>query len=276
MLGKPHIVVEHSGAFHLLARMWGGRRIARFIIATSTRVITVSSDLQQKLVALCQKASNKVDVIPMGVTVPAEASRAIATYGSTRTILFIGRLISIKGLDVLVTAMSGLADVQLIVAGDGERREELESLARALDVNAQFVGRIGASERDELLANCDAVVIPSRVLPGGRTEGTPVSCLEAMSAGRVVIASRVGGLAEAIVDGENGLLFDPEDHRLLQEKLVQIMGDDSLRRKLGENARRSADAFDWARIGSQYRRIIDSALRKNVANARVEASSISR
>lgn len=276
-LRKPHIIVEHSGALHLLSRTGGGKPIARFIIASSDRVITVSSDLKRKLVALCHEAIAKVDVIPMGVTIPhGPYVDAAASNKSTRTVLFIGRLTAIKGLDVLLKAMSGLDGLRLIVAGDGESRGELENLARSLSVHARFVGRIAAADRDHLLATCDVVVIPSRVLADGRTEGTPVSCLEAMAAGRAVIASRAGGLAEAIVDGENGLLFDPEDYGLLKEKLVLVLNDERLRLKLGDNARRSGSAYDWARIGPRYRQLINSVLRNNdvTENRRIEASNI--
>jgi glycosyltransferase involved in cell wall biosynthesis len=276
LLGKRHVVVEHSGALHLLARMRGGRRIARFIVEGSDRLVTVSADLNRKLIALCPEAKTKVSVIPMGVSVCSPYRETIPTRQSTRTILFIGRLIEIKGLDVLLRAMDGLDDLRLIVAGDGERRDQLEGLARALSLNASFIGRIGAAQREQLLLICDFAVIPSRVLADGRTEGTPVVCLEAMAAGRVVIASRVGGLAEAIVDGENGLLFEQGDDRMLKEKLSLVLSDDSLRRTIEENARRSAAAYDWARVGLRHNRIIKSALRKNdaIGNRRVEASNI--
>lgn len=276
LLGKPHVVVEHSGALHLLARMRGGRRIARFIVESCDRIVTVSADLKRKLIAVCPEAQTKIDVIPMGVSITSRPGEAITTMPSTRTILFIGRLSEIKGLDVLLKAMKGLDDLCLIVAGDGERRDELESLARALSVNTRFIGRIGAAQREQLLSVCDIVVIPSRVLADGRTEGTPVVCLEAMAAGRVVIASRVGGLAEAIVDGENGLLFEKGDDRMLKEKLSLVLSNDILQQKIAGNARRSAAAYDWARIGLRYSRIIKSALRKNdaIGNRRVEAGSI--
>lgn len=264
MFRKPHIVVEHSGALHLLSRMRGGKPISQFIIAGSDRVITVSSDLKRKLMALCPEAIHKVDVIPMGVTVRSGPRfPAAAANKSIRTILFTGRLTGIKGLDVLLKAMSGLDGLRLIVAGEGESRDELENMARTLAVDARFVRRIGAADRDQLLATCDVVVVPSRVLADGRTEGTPVSCLEAMAAGRAVIASRVGGLAEVIVDGKNGLLFDPEDHRLLKEKLVLVLKDESLRLKLGDNARRSCSGYDWASIGPRYGQVINNALREN-------------
>ena len=276
LLGKPHIVVEHSGALQLLTRMRGGGLIARFIAAGSDRFVTVSADLQQKLIALCPEAKSRVVVMPMGVSVSSRSAEETPTTPPTRTILFIGRLTEIKGLDVLLNAVKGLDDLQLIVAGDGDSRDELESLARALSVSARFVGRIGASERERLFSLCDVVVIPSRVLANGRTEGTPVVCLEAMAAGRVVIASQVGGLAEAIVDRENGLLFDQGDHRMLKEKLMLVLTDDSLRREIAQNARRSSGAYTWSRIGARYCAIMKRALRENdaIGNRRIEAGSI--
>ena len=277
LLGKPHIVVEHSGALHLLTRTHGGGTIARFIVAGSSRIVTVSADLERKLISLCPEARTKVEVMPMGVSACSPYRETIPIEPSTRTIVFVGRLTEIKGLDVLLKAMSGLENSLLIVAGDGECRAELEGLARALSVNASFIGRIGALEREQLLSTCDIVVIPSRVLDDGRTEGTPVVCLEAMAAGRVVIASMVGGLAEVIVDGENGLLFEQGDDLMLTEKLSLVLSDDSLRTKIADNARRSAAAYDWARIGSRYSAIIKSALGKNDAiGRRIEAHSINR
>ena len=277
LLGKPHIVVEHSGALHLLTRTHGGGTIARFIVGGSNRIVTVSADLARKLISLCPEARTKVEVMPMGVSACSPHRETIPIEPSTRTIVFVGRLTEIKGLDVLLKAMSGLENSLLIVAGDGECRAELEGLARALSVNASFIGRIDALEREQLLSTCDIVVIPSRVLDDGRTEGTPVVCLEAMAAGRVVIASMVGGLAEVIVDGENGLLFEQGDDLMLKEKLSLVLSDDSLRTKIADNARRSAAAYDWARIGSRYSAIIKSALGKNDAiGRRIEAHIINR
>jgi len=263
ILGKPHVVVEHSGALHLLAQMRGGKAIARFVVAGSDRIVTVSGDLRRKLVTMCPAAAAKIDVIPMGVRRSAlQGTDSLISSQTARTILFVGRLTEIKGLDVLLRAMEGSNSLKLIVAGDGEKRDELERLSRELSVDAIFVGRVSASEREQLLSDCDAVAIPSRILADGRTEGTPVVCLEALAAGRPVIASRAGGLADVIVDGENGLLFDQGDHRMLKEKLMLALSDDSLRQKISENAQRSAEAYDWPRIGSRFNQIITSSLKR--------------
>lgn len=274
ILRKPHIVVEHSGALHLLTRRRVGTWLARFVIDGCDRIVTVSCDLKRKLLALCPTAGDKVETIPMGVSLPVNQVE-LGDRDPTLTVVFIGRLTEIKGLDVLLRAMVGLRDLRLIVAGDGELRDQLEKEAAELRVNAHFVGRIGAAQRDELLSKCDVVVIPSRVV-ADRTEGTPVVCLEAMAAGRAVIASQVGGLAEAIVDGENGLLFDSGDYLALQDKLRLVIDDEAIRKKLGESASRSAAAYDWLHIGSRYRGIIHGVLKKNdlISNGRIETARI--
>ena len=181
----------------------------------------------------------------------------------SRTILFIGRLTEIKGLDLLLTAMKGMKDVRLIVAGEGDARPALERLARELSVNATFVGQVGAWEKAQLLSSSDAFVIPSRVLADGRTEGTPVVCLEALAGGCVVVAAKAGGIADVIVDGQNGLLFEPGDHQMLREKLTRALNENHLRQILSENARRSGECYGWSRIGPQFARLISNVSLKN-------------
>jgi len=317
ILGKPHIAVEHSGALHLLAKSWLGHRVARFISDGSDRVVVVSNDLKMKLLRLYPDAGEKTEVVPMGITtdravaiprlhlneevsitctgVPPWApflhdSANDARRGAhgeapipdeadhTRTVLFIGRLIEIKGVDLLLTAMKSLTGVRLIVAGEGEKRRGLERRASQLSVPNTFVGPVVASQREALLTACDVVVVPSRVLTNGRTEGTPVVCLEAMAAGRVVVASRTGGLRDIIRDGENGLLFEPGDHSMLREKLVLALSDEDLRRTIAANARRTARAYDWSRIGGRFSKIIEISLEENgqPRNSRIQSGDLCR
>jgi glycosyltransferase involved in cell wall biosynthesis len=290
--GKPHIAVEHSGALHLLASMRGGKWLGRFIVAGSRRVVVVSQDLQRKLIALCPDASRKSTVIPMGVEAnhgsfdiscrgdrlwsPQIANQAISdderAYqpGATRdgppymetkpSILFIGRLTKIKGVDVLLEALRVNHSARLIIAGDGPERNRLEQLAARLSINVEFVGQINAATRDTLLASCDVVVIPSRLLASQRTEGTPVVCLEAMAAGCAVIASRTGGLAEIIRDQHNGLLFEPDNAPMLASKLRLLLNDAALRAHLGQNARRTAMDYAWPRVAATFARLIKDSL----------------
>ena len=262
MQGKPHVVVEHSGAIHLLSKIRCGSFPARFITSNSHRVLTVSQDLRSKLLALCPTASGKVEVIPMGVKLNPTISGS-RSVGSKKTILFIGRLTPIKGLAVLLDAVRGQDDVKLIVAGDGEQRRELESLAEEYSIDAQFLGRVTAGKRESLLSDAVAVVIPSLTLEGGRTEGMPVVCLEAMAAARPVVASRAGGLSEIIEDGRNGLLFEPGDSQMLSAKLKMLFDDAALSESIAQRARETASAFGWETIGPRFARVIKDSLRLN-------------
>ena len=264
MLNKPHIAIEHSGALHLLAGMRGGARLARFIIDGCNRVVTVSEDLKQKLLALCPDAGGKAEVIPMGVQ-HCEAIKKTQSELET-TILFIGRLTEIKGVDVLLKAVQQIDGAKLLIAGDGEQRNTLETLAQNLSVNAKFSGQVEATHKSMLLSSCAAIVIPSRVLADGRTEGTPVVCLEAMAAGLPVIASSVGGLAEVIIDGHNGLLFKPGNHAMLAEKLRLVSSDVALRQKLSRNARLTASDYSWSRIGTRFSELIKGTLENDSIN----------
>jgi glycosyltransferase involved in cell wall biosynthesis len=271
-LNKPHFAIEHSGALHLLANLRGGKRVARFIVSGSRRVIVVSEDLRRKLVALCPDASGKSQVIPMGVEMsrPASAARAVLKQ-TERTVLFVGRLTKIKGVDVLLEALRDIPDTRLIVAGDGPERKRLGRLAARLAINAEFLGQVNAAKRDALLASCDVAVIPSRLLTDRRSEGMPVVCLEAMAAGCAVIASRTGGLAEIIRDHHNGLLFEPDDARTLAGQLRRLLNDSALRARLGQNARRTAMDYAWPRVAATFARLINDSLDNDASHDHTSA-----
>src|SRR5262249_23765869 len=102
--------------------------------------------------------------------------------------------------------------------------------------------------------------IPSIRLNGERVEGLPVVLLEAMAAAKPVIASRSGGITDVIIDGDNGLLFDPGDRDMLVSGLQRLLAEPAMRRQLGARAAISASKFDWAVIGERFRRSIGGAL----------------
>lgn len=259
---KPHVAIEHSGALRLLSTMPGGRWIARFILVHSRRVVTVSEELRRRLIELIPEAEAKSEVIPMGVHVEApmefdEADGGNPTTGSVRRrVLYIGRLTEVKGVRYLISAMQRISEAELIIAGDGQRRASLEALSRDNGAPVQFVGWVDADQKRELLQACDVVVIPSVVLADGRTEGTPVVCLEAMAAGKAIIASRVGGIPELIRDGVNGFLVEPASVEALSHTLERVLADERLRRRVGLQARRTAQRFAWRLIGQRYRQLI--------------------
>jgi len=144
-----------------------------------------------------------------------------------RVILTLAALIRRKALDILLDALALLAEEGrrpwLWIAGDGPLRGELEAQAESLGLAEQvrFLGR--RADVRELLAACDLFVLPSR------HEGLGVAALEAMAAGRAVVATAVGGLQEAVVDGRTGLLVPPGDAAALAGAIGRLLQDDVLR-----------------------------------------------
>ncbi|HSM61642.1 MAG TPA: glycosyltransferase family 4 protein [Longimicrobiales bacterium] len=141
--------------------------------------------------------------------------------------LAMGSLVTRKGFDVLLHAAAacGRPDLVLWIAGEGPERAGLERLAADLGVRARLLGQ--REDVPELLAAADLVVMPSR------REGLGVAALEAMAAGRPLIASRVGGLGEAVEHERSGLLVPPGDVAGLAGALDRLAADPELRARLG-------------------------------------------
>ena len=146
-------------------------------------------------------------------------------------LLALAALVRRKGLDVLIEALRRLAaegpPPRLWIAGEGPERGALEAqaLRAGLGDRVRLLGR--REDAADLLAACDVFVLPSR------REGLGVAALEAMAAGRPVVASRVGGLAAAVLDGRTGLLVPPEDPAALAAAIATLLGDGALRSRLG-------------------------------------------
>jgi glycosyltransferase involved in cell wall biosynthesis len=159
---------------------------------------------------------------------------APARNGDARTRPRIGttaRLDRQKGLDVLLRALPLLPDVELEIVGDGPERERLMALARETGV-AERVDFAGWSDsaRDRL-GHWDVFVLPSRF------EGLPLAILDAMLAELPVVATDVGSIGEAVLDGETGLLVPPEDPRALAAAVHRVLADRELAARLGRDAR---------------------------------------
>lgn len=149
-------------------------------------------------------------------------------------ILFIGRLIEVKGIEYLIRAMATvqqqLPNLTLVVAGDGELREKLESLASSIHAkNVHFIGWVADDgEKAFLVQNASAVVVPSIIVQHpGQTEGGPLVVLEALSAGIPVIGTEtLGSSTQFIQDGVNGYTVPERDAPGLSAAIMRIMRND--------------------------------------------------
>ena len=173
-------------------------------------------------------------------------------------VLAIGRHVTQKGFDVLLRAMKLLVKRghprDLILAGDGTEHAALKRLSDQLGLgdHVLFPGRVDHSTALCLFAGCELFVLPSRHEPFG------IVNLEAMAAGKAVVATRVGGVPEIVTDNENGLLVPLEDPEALTNAIGRLMADDVLRRRLGDAGRAKAQQFTWTRIADEYLKIYQS------------------
>jgi glycosyltransferase involved in cell wall biosynthesis len=203
------------------------------------RAVAISPAVRERLI-LGGVDPDTTRIIPSAVDPDAlqpRAGRATTRAGEdlaadTPCLLVLASLVARKGIDVLLDALA-LLDAHapqpaLWIAGDGPERGALERRARALGL-AQRVHFLGwRSDASDLLAACDVFVLPSRL------EGLGVAALEAMAAARPVVASAVGGLADAVVHERTGLLVPPDDPGALGAALARLLEDPSLRKRLGD------------------------------------------
>jgi glycosyltransferase involved in cell wall biosynthesis len=140
--------------------------------------------------------------------------------------------------------------MQLLLAGAGPTRAELEAQVARLGLaqHVTFLGLVSRTDLSALLARTDVVVLPSY------WEGLPVSLIEALSAGKAIVASRVGGNPELVADGVNGLLVPPGDAPALAQALLSLFSDPERVRRMGQASRErfAAGEFAPAAVAAQH------------------------
>ena len=221
-------------------RLVYGRLVARAVaISPAVARCLEAGGVQAPVVTI----PSSVDPDALAPRVPrAELRASLGTPAGRTVLLVLASLVHRKGLDVLLDALAGPEpserDWELWLAGDGPERAALAARAERLGLapRVRLLGQRAA--RADLLHAADVFVLPSR------REGLGVAALEAMAVGRPVVASAVGGLGEAVVDGESGLLVPPEDVGALASALTRLFDDPALRARLA--------AGGPARVASGY------------------------
>ncbi len=143
-------------------------------------------------------------------------------------VVFVGRLIDMKGCEYLIRAMALLAHkgVQLVILGDGPLRAELEALAQELAINVSFLGMQPAPVVRSWLAKARLFCAPSVTTARGQAEGLGMVFLEAQAMGTPVVSSLSGGIPEAVADGETGLLAAERDVAALADHITRLLVDE--------------------------------------------------
>ena len=230
----------------LLNDNWGRLRIKtmiRLVDGYTSITPEITGQLQSLAVPLTRIVAipNGIDIkkyLPPTRTQITAARQKLQMPLMGKVVLFIGRLVEVKRVDILLHTWAGLPQNQfdqLLVVGSGPELERLTALAVELKINVRFEG----STDDVLtyLHAADVFVLPSGIHDTSSYEGLSVALLEAMSAGLAVLATDCPGNRVLIQDAYNGLLFPVEDVDELKKQLERLLGDTALRARLGKNAR---------------------------------------
>ena len=219
-------------------------------------VVAVSEDLAAYLATGLGLARERIALIHNGIPIPARDDaadrsalrRAVGLPSEGELLLAVGNLYPVKDHATLLRAVACLPGApRVAIAGRGEEEANLHRLARELGIEER-VHLLGLrSDVGRLLAAADVFVQPSR------SEGLPLAVLEAMAAGLPVVATRVGGMAEAIVEGETGLQIEPGDPEALAGALASLLAQPERRRRLGDAGRARAVAeFSVETMAQRY------------------------
>lgn len=274
--GRPRPVVVHTFHGHVLRGYFGTagslvfRAIETGLALVTDRLVAVSPEVQDELVALRVAPASKFEVVRLGIDLeprvrfegdPLEVRRRLGIPSETFIVGWFGRMTAVKRTDDLVTMLAALrqrgVDALLLLVGDGDDRQRLEQRAHDLGLASSclFVGY--QEEVARWYAICDAVVLTSA------NEGTPVTIIEALAAGKPAVATRVGGVPDVVDEGETGYLVRPGDTHALAERLALIAADPERAREMGETGRaRVLERYAVERlvgdIDALYRKLLGS------------------
>lgn len=251
--------------------------LLRSIVRASDAVTVISSHTAERLREHVPGAQSVT--VPFGAAAVNRAdSSGAAAVGRRRDdpfeLLFVGRLVRRKGVDVLLRAVALLASdsrLHLRIVGGGPEKLFLEAEAVRLGSGERvtFEGVVDPERINALFGSCDALVLPAIVTERGETEGLGVVLIEAMGYGKAVIASSAGGIVDIVSDGDTGLLVPPGDPGALAGAIRHAMDHPAEMAEIARRGTAFADrAFGWDAIVAGLSAVYESAVTARSASRR--------
>ncbi len=247
-------MTRHGSAFYLLKNKWLDRKTAHWI----NKFIVVSESLREQFLVRGYPADKLVRVyngvdIPPGNMDRTKLKKELGISQNVPMVGIAGRLTQQKGIDTFLKAASGISSsvfgVEFVVVGDGELRGKMERLATQLklDKKVKFIGY--RKDILDVMASFNILLYPSRWEPFANT------ILEAMAVGTPVVASNVGGNAEAIEDGETGFLFPADNAKEAATVVTRLLDDPEQLKIVAANAKRSVRKYSVAAMANGHQQV---------------------
>jgi glycosyltransferase involved in cell wall biosynthesis len=258
--GVPLVVSLHGSDVFLAEKLPGVRGLAARALERASAVTACSGDLHRRALRLGASAA-RTRTVPYGVDLAAFAPDRPAAgvrerLGVPHDALFVlgfGRLVEKKGFAYLIDAAARVPGVHLVVAGEGDLRGPLQRRVSEKKAPVSLPGALGRDAMAEALAAADVVAVPSVVDSAGNVDGLPNALLEALAAGRAVVASRVAGIPDLVEHERTGLLVPEKDTGALTEALARLAREPQTRARLGAAARRLAlERLSWESAARRF------------------------
>lgn len=258
----PHIrvILTFYGAeFALTNKIPFGKKLLSTIIKQADSVTAISNFTKNKIQELSHRS---VKVIPFTSSFKIDhLTKKKRADEKTKRVLFVGRLIERKGISYLIDSINELSsNVVLDIVGEGPLLSALKNqiFFLKLDKRVFLRGRANEEELKNFYMNCDVFVLPSIMDRWNDTEGLGVVLLEAMSFGKAVIGTRIGGITDIIKDGKNGLLVEQKDANQLASAIKKLLSNDKLRSYLSSNGIDTVNnQFGWKSILVDFEKLYD-------------------
>ena len=256
----PLLCTSHGGDLFALKGK-GLQRLKRRIMDKSA-ALTVVSKAMKKTVVDMGVAPDKVEVIPMGVDLKGLFTPDPGVQRKTDELLFVGRLVEVKGLQILLDAMPKVLakhpGIRLVVAGAGPLESELRASAAKLNMTdcVDFLGMVPQSKLPLLYQQATLAVFPFIVTKSGVQEGFGLVVVEAMGCCCPVIDGDLPAIQDTVVHEENGLIFPSGNAQVLADSILKLLDDPEFRARLAGEGRKSVvQNFDWEIIAGKYSHI---------------------
>ena len=263
---RPLVTVTHDP----YRANWLWMALADLVLRKASKNICVSSYIAA-WVASRGADIGKISVIPNGVDLREIESRQTGAGSSPRVdaafrgrgpvILTVARFSPWKGMRKVIAAMPRIvADVpgaRYVIVGDGDDREHLARLAAESPAAGAitFLGALTDDENFECYSRCDVFAMPSE------REGFGIAFLEANAFGKPVVGTRIGGVPDAVVHGETGLLVGPRSESEVGDAIIRLLKNPEEARRLGENGRRRVEKeLTWRESARKFLSVIRGAL----------------
>jgi glycosyltransferase involved in cell wall biosynthesis len=278
----PFIFTTHASDVKILKSVPFSKQLVRYVCSSAIAFTSVSKRTQSKMEKFIndkvwKSLKTKRHILPMGVKIDlpkiskSQRKKVIDRYKLPKNkqyLLFVGRLVEIKGIDYLIEGYASLPksiqkQFHLIIAGDGQEHAALSSKADELSLTSQvtFTGYIIGEEKDTIFDLADFVCIPSILDRKGDSEGFPVVLMEALAAGKIVLGSDVSGAETILQNGKNGFVFKQKSSEAITNALLQAQSLSTEQKKSMQiHSKELAEQYSWDTIADKHYKIMKDSL----------------